>query len=213
MPRKISVETFFAHLISVLFHPLLMPEWVFVAITLTGFYAGNLINPAPAIIYGLMIAAITFLAPAAVFLILRYIGMLSSLQMPRRRERQIPILITSFFLYSLVQWSKNWDIDPFFRLYMLVASLLGLLAFIINYRWKISLHTLGAGAFVGCLASMAYFFNSLYFWLLPPAVLIAGAIAYARLRLNAHSQAEVYAGFLTGFGTVFAALGLLISFR
>jgi membrane-associated phospholipid phosphatase len=42
-----------------------------------------------------------------------------------------------------------------------------------------------------------------------PLILIAGVVGYARLKLEAHSQSQVYLGFVTGFLTMFLIFVLL----
>jgi membrane-associated phospholipid phosphatase len=58
---------------------------------------------------------------------------------------------------------------------------------------------IGIGGFIGLLFSLlkiTHIYNELLFVL---AVAVAGVVAYSRLLLQAHSQSQVYAGFLLGF--------------
>jgi hypothetical protein len=77
-------------------------------------------------------------------------------------------------------------------------------AAIITFFWKISVHSLGIGGIVGILLIISSMVpESPVNYLLLAAILISGIVLSARLKLQAHTQAQVYVGFL---------LGLFISF-
>ncbi len=209
MVRKLPFAIASARVISVVFHPLLMPTWVFIAMALMGALATGMSESNQLLFYGLAVFGLTFVMPVLVFMSMLRVGKISSLQMPQRDERQLPIMLTAVFFYGLFYWSKGWSVEPLFKVYILGAALLSLIAFLINYRWKISLHMLGTGGLTGCMATYVYFMSPEYFPALPVAVLVAGLTAFARLKLSSHTQGEVYFGFLLGFGLIFSLFVLI----
>lgn len=203
-------ETRISKVVSILFHPLLMPSWAYLSIVFFGDPVQHEQDYLWLLIYGFYINLLTFVFPVAVFLLMLRFGLISALEMPGRHERNVPILITAVFFYMLFHFSRNWEIDPVFGLYMLGATILSLVAMLINYWWKISLHAIGAGGLLGAISTLTYFFNPAYFQLVPLVVIFTGVIAFSRLKLKAHSQSEVYAGLLLGFSVIFSLFAAMV---
>ena len=85
-----------------------------------------------------------------------------------------------------------------------------LLVAIISVRWQISAHTAGIGGLVGASLELIIKYGDLQ--LLYPTlgfVILSGYLAGARLHLNAHSPAQIYAGF--GLGVIVSALTVLLA--
>jgi hypothetical protein len=131
---------------------------------------------------------------------LKRTGKISSLEMEKREDRQMPFLVTaiSYILgFIMIQREIGSVINPFL-IWILVGSEVGIiLTLIISMFWKISIHMIGIGGIVGINILMMkmnmqwdnYFYASL---------IIAGLIGYARLKLEAHTLAQVLLGFLVG---------------
>ncbi len=210
MPKNAASETLLPRIISIIFHPLLMPVWAYVVLVTFGDPLQHEQESLWVFIYGLYVLAITFLFPAIIFYIMLRMKLISALHMPHRAERHLPVLITAVFFYLLFHLSRSWEIDPVFSLYMLGATMLSLMALLVNYWWKISLHTMGVGAITAGVATLALYFSPDYFVILPIVVLVSGLTASARLQLDAHTESEVYAGFLLGFVTIFTLFGVMM---
>jgi membrane-associated phospholipid phosphatase len=87
-----------------------------------------------------------------------------------------------------------------------VSVCIGLVT-LITLFWKISAHAVGTGGLLGFLFGIVYSFAAVE--LLYPTlvcVLAAGLLLSARLYLNAHTPAEVGAGFLLGLTICFTAV-------
>jgi membrane-associated phospholipid phosphatase len=82
--------------------------------------------------------------------------------------------------------------------------MLNVLVMGINIFWKISSHTASVGALAGMMVGLSYFLGAFYFLSIALSLLMAGLTGFARLKLNAHTPAQVYAGFLLGFITIMA---------
>lgn len=210
MTGRLSVSDFIAKLISVVFHPLLMPTWAYVL--LINF--GEPIEHEQSFFWewlnGGYIFLATFLVPSIIFVVLFKLKYISALNMPNRQERHLPILITAVFFYLSFYLFRQLGLDALFGLYMLGATALAWLSMLINYWWKISLHTLGAGGLTGAVATLTLYFSPTYFAVLPIVVVVSGFIAFSRLKLKAHSQAEVYVGYLLGFAVIFGFFAMMM---
>jgi hypothetical protein len=112
------------------------------------------------------------------------------------------MLITAIFYYITFYMLRQISLPSILYNFFFGASILVLLAMGINYFWKISLHCISAGAFLGVLILLLLRFDistSLWILILFP---VSGIIASARLGLNSHSPAQVYAGYLLGLSVM-----------
>lgn len=141
----------------------------------------------------------TIILPLISLWIMKRARMISSFELDIREERTAPYFATLFYIgmaYYMFQSSAFPDI--------LLAMLMGMivllaLALLINTRFKISMHTIGAGALAGgwLALSQVLEFNGLK--VMTILVLILGIVATSRLVLKAHKGLEVYAGAVLGF--------------
>jgi hypothetical protein len=141
----------------------------------------------------------TFLLPALTVLLFLQKGKISSLEMRERRERNWPYISTLLFYIAGWILLNKLPLPRIFGNMISGAGLAILIAFLINLRWKISIHMMGLGGLAGMFFAIATLFN---FDLSIPLILIvtaAGLTGAARLALGIHTPAQVYAGFITGF--------------
>lgn len=193
------VEKQIAKILSVLFHPLLIPVWAYFALI---WQADLILLRIPYnMIWKLagLIFMTTFLFPLSIIYLMLRFGLISSLQMPLRQERIAPLLITAVFFYLTYYLLKHLQIAPVLYVYMLGATLLAIIASAISLWWKISLHMIGLGAITGTFAGLVLLSPESFHLLLILSVLISGLIGTSRLILLAHKPMEVYVGFFTGF--------------
>ena len=129
-------------------------------------------------------------------------GRLSSHHIPEREHRRVPLLFgiasVAVGLLTLVLLGAPREV-----LALLVAGGVGLVVFtVVTHWWKMSIH---AGVAAGTAATLTAVYGPPAL-LSVPLVLLAG---WARVRLSAHTRAQVLAGALVGAviaGTVFPAL-------
>jgi len=210
MTKPFSVSNFIAKLVSIVFHPLLIPTWAYVLLVNFGEPLEHEQSFFWEWLNGVYIFLATFVIPSLVFVVLLKLKFIGSLSMPDRQERNLPILITAIFFYLSFYLFQQLGLDAVFGLYMLGATVLALLSMLINYWWKISLHLLGAGGLTGAVATLSLCFSPTYFVVLPIVVLLSGVIAFSRLKLNAHTQAEVYVGYALGFVVIFGFFRMMV---
>jgi len=127
------------------------------------------------------------------------LGMIDSIYMKKREERFIPIIAVMVFIvwtYVLFLRSKHPEILSD----IMLATLFGLIvAFISNaLKLKISLHGIGAGVFFSLAILSVGFATVDAIPYLLGIIFICGLIGSARLILNAHTNKELYLGFITG---------------
>lgn len=191
---------FIAHIISSLFHPLLMATFccvlLFFGLTDTIYFVFTPIRIKLVLI--ITVFSFTFLLPLLNLLVLYKLNYVSSLYLTNRRERALPLIITAMCYFGLYYLIQDFSIWPAIKLLILGGGVSIMCAGIISIKWQISTHMIGIGGLIGVLLAICYFMQLPI--LLPIALLIvlAGFIGTARLQLNAHTPAQVYVGFLVG---------------
>jgi hypothetical protein len=187
-----------AKVISVIFHPLFMPLYgmiiIFTAPTLFSYIPFNVKK-----ILLFVIATNNILVPLSLMPFFRYKNIIRSWNIETRKERIIPLLSVSFF-YSVTSYIIfRLQIPLFIKSFIFATALLAIAVSIINFWWKISLHSVGAGALAGLVIALSVNMMIPLTWFLIPVLIIAGLILSSRLRLETHNPPEVYIGFITGF--------------
>jgi len=201
------LETRIAKTISYLFHPLLMPTYGFTFIFFTDNYISAFISEILKYIILGVTFLFTFLLPTVNALILLKMGRIKSLEMESNEERIIPYSSTALYFFALLYLFHNAEFPSIFKIVILGAALSILLTFIVNFKWKISAHTVGIGGIAGVALGLIYRIQIDMFMPLILIIFISGLVAAARLKLNAHTHAQVYTGFLAGF---IIELGLML---
>lgn len=193
------LETRIAKFISYLLHPLLMPTYGFALL----FYTNNYISTFTAPDVKLLVLGITFIftfiLPGINVVILLKTGRIKSLEMETGSERILPYTSTALYYFALFYLFYNADFPNVFKIVVLGAAVCLLLAVVISFKWKISAHTIGIGGIAGATMGIIYRLQLDMALLLMLVLLLSGLVGFARLKLNAHTPAQVYTGFLLGF--------------
>ncbi|GAB3333928.1 hypothetical protein GCM10027299_41830 [Larkinella ripae] len=196
-----------ARVLSAVFHPLLMPTLLFSILLFVA--PGSLGVDTYGLAFKLsllvLIAICTFLVPAFLIFFLYRTGFVRSLHMEELHDRRVPyfmtaLLYTTTTLFFAFQFSNAVpEIGIVLGSITVSVTLVGL----ISLFWKISAHSVGISGMVGALVAVAIKSGevSLLYPLLA-LIVLAGLLASARLRLNAHTPAQIAAGM---------GLGLLVS--
>lgn len=194
----LTFEKKLAQFISVIFHPLLIPTYVLLLMYKLQLHFMMML----AADYNYLLLAIVLLStcilPALIMLILLKLNVIKTLQMESRQERVAPLIIMAVFFYGTHYFLRQLPYDNIFNLFMLGATMLILISLIINYVTKISIHMVAQGGLVGTFMGLALRYHYEMSAILYLLVFMAGITAYARLRLSAHTQTQIYSGFLLG---------------
>jgi hypothetical protein len=197
-----------AKIISVIFHPLLMPVYgiaiIFSAPTLLGYLPFNVKK-----LLFLIILVNNVLLPISLmpFFIQRKI--ISSWSLNERKERNIPLIITTLLYITTSYIIFRFPIPLFLKSFIFAIAFLSVIVTLINFWWKISLHAVGAGALIGLVFLLSVKMLTPLDWYLIPAVIIAGLILSSRLSLNHHNPTQVWVGIFTGFSGLILFMTLL----
>lgn len=197
-----------ANIISLLFHPLLGPTYGMLFLLNSGTYLSFIPNDAKLIIYLITFIG-TFVLPLAFMPFFLYKKIIKNIKMTVRRERIIPLLITSLAFYFTYFTISRLPFPAFMNKFFLYSSIIVIITLLITLKWKISTHLIGLGSFTGFVLYTGIKFGIDISNFLILVLLISGFTASARLYLKAHSNGQVYSGFLTGFFAVIIFFVLL----
>jgi membrane-associated phospholipid phosphatase len=70
---------------------------------------------------------------------------------------------------------------------------------IINFWWKISIHSAGSGALTALVFILSFRMYSALGWYLILVITVSGLVLSSRLRLNFHNPRQVWLGYFAGF--------------
>src|ERR1035438_6503657 len=203
------METRIARFISYLMHPLLVPLYILALLL----YGNSFLSPGLSYSFKLtligLICLTTILFPLLFIYLLYRKKLVHSLFLETSEERIYPLLIIAIFYYLTYYLLKGNRISPVFSYYMLGATFLAILALIITFYSKISLHMLGAGGMTGLILGLAFNLSNGICYFLVGTILVSGITGFARLKVNSHKPSEIYAGFLVGAIVMFVLFFLI----
>ncbi len=191
--------------LSIVLHPLMMPSILFAVIIYVSPLVIVNLSPTTKAFLWLFVFLVTYFVPALAIYWFYKMGVISSVYARRRKDRPIPLLFTggiyTLFTYVL---GKQLQLGTMLTTLMLLITISVFAVAAISFWWKISAHSVGVAGLIGLMSAYAYRFSDpMLTDLLVAALIFGGLLMTARLYLNAHSPAQVYAGF---------GLGLVLSF-
>jgi hypothetical protein len=188
----------FARIITVVFHPLLMPIYgmaiIFSAPTLLGYLPFNVKK-----LLLLIMLVNNVLLPLSLLPFFFHRNIITSWSISERKERNIPLIITTVLYCTTSFIILKFPIPLFLKSYIFASAFLSIIVTVINLWWKISLHSVGAGALIGLVLILSFKMLTPLDLYLIPAIIAGGLVLSSRLKLNMHSPEQVWIGLLTGF--------------
>ena len=192
----------FAKLTSVLCHPLLLMNFGLFSIMFWHPYFVSKFYETQFYTISMFVSINTLILPMLSVYLLKRFGLIDDFAMSNPKQRLLPYSImigivglTMFQLYKI-----DYAGLP---MWFMGACAISLMAnVLINLKFTISTHGIGTGGLVALYAYISYIEHLLLFKLLLIGfVLVSGIVMWARLYLQAHTEKEVYTGFLLGFAT------------
>jgi len=196
------MENQFARGVSYLLHPLLIPSYILLLLlNATEIIPLDIPGSFQLILLGIVFLT-TFLFPLFLAYLLFRLGMISSFFLPVKEERTYLILTVAVFYYITYYLLKGNPLSAIFSYYMLGATLLSILALIVNFYFRISLHMIGLGSLTGLFLGLSFKYGINFYGIIVGSIVLAGITGFSRLKLMAHAPAEIYYGFLLGLSVL-----------
>lgn len=201
----------YSRMVSNAFHPLLIPVY-----SLLLFYSISFMQFEKAgFLLACLLCTIFFsvLIPLASLKALHAKGLISGMDIPRREDRVIPYLICAAFLTLCSIVLNLCGMFGFVYGSLYAGSVSIIVCALVNFWWKISIHSAAMGCWLGCVLHTWTCFPLCYYarhnaLVIAALVLVSGGVLSARIASGQHSQAQVYAGFALGLLVGYGVLGL-----
>ncbi len=191
-----------ASFISYLLHPIFMPLLSVVILFNLPNYINLRFGPAYFNAVYLCVAFNLIVIPLSMSHYLKKQGMISSLKMEKVEERVLPYMVSAIFYGITYFLFYNIQFPALYLSIFLAASCsVAILLIFALFKEKVSAHLTGIGGICGLLIVVNQVLGIDTIPLLTVFILLAGLLAAARLKLNAHSAFEVAAGFTLGLST------------
>ncbi len=195
-----------ANILSAIFHPVFLPTYtILILFALKSYLSAILPVKLKFIILGIIVL-ITILIPLFFTYLFLLKGIIQTEKMENKHERILPYLISCVFFYLCYHILRQLPIPQTYEMFMLGATFIILISFIINFFWLISIHMAAIGGITGLLAGLYYQQGIDTLCLLSVFILLSGLLGTARLSLNAHKPVQVYTGFMAGFSIMFVII-------
>lgn len=189
-----------AHVVSYLFHPILLPTYcILLLMWANPFYIASIKSAQG---YQLFVSVFfnTCLLPVFIMRMFKNLGFIKDFNLDDRKERALPYLLMISFLF----WA--WFVLKFYMGFPAIVheTLWGcflsvMAAYFVNiFYFKISMHTLGMGGLFVVALRASFIATSNIQLALIAVILIGGLVGTARLILNAHKPVEIYYGYFLG---------------
>ena len=198
--KNIIVVKNISKILSYIFHPLLIPTWFILLLLYSNpfSFAGMSV-----VLTVLNVTFQTFLMPFIAILLLIKLDLVNSVELQDKQQRIIPLVITIIFYLWFYKASQPLKYPVVMSIFMLGAVVSLCLSFVINIFQKLSLHMVAISGALTAVLLLVFISPSDVSYYFLAIVVLTGAIASARLYLNAHTMREVYTGFMVGmFGQV-----------
>ena len=198
-----------ANIVSYVFHPVFLPAVMTILLyklAPQSFAGFNVIGfgrrPLP-LIAPVLISTVLF--PVVAILLMKGLNFVESIRLENPKDRIIPLIATMTFYFWIYLVMSNTN-APFLLRVLLLGSFWAVIAiFMINIFFKISMHTTAAGGAIGMIVVLMLYSPVNMVLPLFLTIIAGGIIGTARLVLSAHSQSQVWLGYIVGFLVQLAA--------
>lgn len=202
IPEKtLSADDRLAQIISGIFHPLLIPFYGLLIIFKAPALYGYLPSHVKKIMFFIVLVE-NILIPVMLITYLRFRNIITTWTMDSRKERIMPLVMTSFFYIFTVYLTYRFHIPVFIKSFIICLAVMAVAVTIVSLWYKISIHATGAGVLAALVMVLSLKMQSPLTWLMIIVILASGLVMSSRLWLGSHTPGEVWSGFLLGiFGS------------
>ena len=196
----------YAAFFSYLFHPVFIPVYVglFLVYIHPSAFSGFSEAEKKQTILIILLNLIFF--PLISVLLLRAVGFIESIYLRTQKDRIIPYIASGiFFFWCYLVFKQQPQYPLILTAFVLGIFLASSVALIANIYFKISMHAIGMGCWLGIFLIILKSNEMLMTWPLCVVLLITGLVCSARILISSHQPKDIYMGLLVGIFTQFAA--------
>lgn len=192
-----------AHILSIIFSPMLLPAYGVAASLWLSLLVYLPLSTRLATLA--VVVIMTCIIPAGGVLLLRQLGVVRDIGLNNRDERTAPYLITGVCYLGCMIYLIKVNAPSWLVMFMAGATLAVAVCLAVNLKWKISGHMTAMGGLIAILCRMAVNGSAAVnmFWPIIIAVVLTGMVGSARLILDRHTLLQAIAGTANGFLCVY----------
>ncbi len=201
----------YAAFFSYLFHPIFIPLYVCAFIVyihpaaFAGFSSGEKRQAILIISFNLIFF------PLISVLLLKAIGFIDSIYLRTQKDRIIPYIACGiFFFWAYTVFKQQPQYPLILTSFILGIFLASSAALIANIYFKISMHAIGMGGWLGLFMVIFKTTAMLMTWPLSLVLLATGLVCSARLLISSHEPKDIYGGLLVGIITQLVAAFIIL---
>lgn len=155
-----------------------------------------------------IIFIVTFIIPVISIGTLRLTNFITDFNLEEKNQRLTPFFfIACFYGITAYMFYAKLSINNLIVIVFVATTILILIITAITFFWKISVHGAAIGGTLGFVFALGIFYPIVNFtFILAVLMVILGLVSYARLKLQAHTPLQVYAGAVLGFVVCFCAI-------
>lgn len=198
-----------AKIISLIFHPLLMPLIGLIIIFHSGVYSVDVPVEYKRFVY-LVVILCNILLPLSIIPGLIYFKHIQNITIDVRRERLIPLFFATICFYIGYYFISKFASVRLINVFLFSSTVVLLAILSVSLFWKISIHMAGIGGITGMILGISVVYGIDATIILSICILVAGIIAASRLTLNSHNIVQILTGYLLGVSLVFGFVLQLI---
>lgn len=211
-PEKVSVFLKWpAVLLSYIFHPVFIPLYatLFLVYVHPAYFSG--FSDANKFRTILIVAQNAVFYPLFCIALLKGVGFIDSIYLRTQKDRIIPYIACGiFFFWTFLLFKQQAAYPRIMPSFFLGVFLSSSAALIANIYFKISLHAIALGGWLGLFLVVARTNTMLMTWPLAAVILICGIVCTARLVLGHHTNKDVYGGLFLGLLMQFVAAYIML---
>jgi len=193
-----------AQILSILFHPVLLPTLGFVLLFNSGFYFSFLSWEAQR--YVLLVVFFTTAVLPLIGVALLALRSNFDLSLKKNNDRIVALLFTGIFYYLGFLLLGRIKAFPIFKVILLASVLVIIAILLLSLKWKISAHMAALGSLTGVVFAIAFRTGINPFIPILILVLASGLTGTSRLMLEKNNLPQVATGYILGFLIVYLTI-------
>jgi hypothetical protein len=185
-----------ARLFTNIFSPFYAPLWA--VVWLLFFSTMRSFSLKYRLVLLMIIVVFTIIVPRLTIYVLRKSGNFSRWQFDARTNRHMQYAISLISYVACYLLLLRMDVFGFVACVIVASILAQIICFIINIWWKISVHMVGVGGWIGFVAAFSFRFG--FDPVLPTCIVlaIAGVLGSCQMLFRQHSLVQIIVGFFVG---------------
>ena len=189
----------YAAFFSYIFHPIFVPLYVglFLVYVHPSAFSGFSDAEKKQTILIILLNLVFF--PLISVLLLRAVGFIDSIYLHTQKDRIIPYIASGiFFFWAYIVFKQQPQYPLILTAFVLGIFLASSAALIANIYFKISMHAIGMGSWLGIFLIILKSNEMLMTWPLCIILLISGLVCSARILISSHQPKDIYIGLFLG---------------